>query len=57
MGLFGALVRTVVNVATLPVTLPLAVTKDVFTMCGELTDQDECYTKQLIEQIKDEAEE
>lgn len=56
MGLFDAIVRTVVNVATLPVTLPLAVTKDILTMGGELTDQDESYTKQLVEQIKEEAE-
>lgn len=36
MSLFSALVKTVVNVATLPV----AVVKDVITMAGVITDQE-----------------
>jgi hypothetical protein len=53
MGLFGQIVRTVVNVATLPV----AVTKDVFTLGGVATEQDEPYVVQKLQQIKDEASE
>lgn len=53
MGLFDAIVRTVVNVATLPV----AVVKDVVTLAGATTNQDESYTEQKVQQIKDEAKE
>ena len=53
MGLFGAIVRTVVNVATLPV----AVTKDVLTLGGSLEGKDTSYTEDKIEQIKEEADE
>lgn len=52
MSLFGALVRTVVNVATLPV----AVVKDVYTLGGVCTEQDKPYTVQKLKQIKDEAD-
>jgi hypothetical protein len=52
MSLFGAIVRTVVNVATLPV----AIVKDVFTLGGVCTEQDKPYTAQKLEQIKEEAE-
>ena len=51
MKLFGELVATVVNVATLPV----AVTKDVFTLGGVATDQRTPYIVQKLKQIKDEA--
>ena len=53
MKLFGQLVRTAVNVATLPV----ALTKDVVTLGGIATDQRKTYTEQKLEQIKDEADE
>lgn len=50
MSLFGKIVRTTINVATLPV----AVVKDTFTLgnvgCGRP------YTVQKLEQIKREAE-
>lgn len=52
MGLFGALVRTAVNV----VSLPVAVVKDVATLGGVCTGEDEPYTVQKLKQIKDEAE-
>ena len=51
MGFFDALVRTVVNVATLPVDI----VKDVATFGGIFTDQEKPYTVQKLEQIKDEA--
>lgn len=52
MGFFGALVRTAVNIAA----LPLDAAKDVVTLGGELTDE-ESAIKQRIEQIKEEADE
>ena len=52
MSLFGQLVRTVVNVATLPV----AVAKDVLTLGGAATGEDKPYTVQKLEQLKREAE-
>lgn len=52
MSLFGKLVRTVVNVATLPV----AITKDVVTLGGVCTGEKETYTVKKLQQIKDEAE-
>ena len=51
MKLFGQLVRTVVNV----VTLPVAVAKDVFTLGGIATEKDQPYTVEKLKQIKDEA--
>jgi hypothetical protein len=52
VSLFGAIVKTVVNV----VTLPVAVVKDVVTL-GNIASGDEPYTIQKIEQIKKEANE
>lgn len=52
MSLFGAIVKTVVNV----VTLPVAVVKDVVTL-GNIASGDEPYTIQKIQQIKEEANE
>ena len=51
MSLFGKLVRTVVNVAVLPV----EVVKDVVTL-GNIASGDEPYTVQRLKQLKDEAE-
>ena len=51
MKLFGQIIRTVVNV----VTLPVAVAKDVFTLGGIATDNGESYTIEKLRQIKDEA--
>ena len=58
MKLFGQIIRTVANVATLPV----AVVKDVVTLGGTLTGDndwslDETFTAKKIDQIKEEAEE
>lgn len=55
MDIFGALVRTVVNVAVLPVTLPVAVVKDVVqSMEGDRIGDN---TKRLVKEIKDDASE
>lgn len=51
MGLFGKIVATAINVATLPV----AVTKDVFTLGGSAGGTGS-YTVKKLQQIKDEAE-
>lgn len=53
MKLFGQIVRTVVNVATLPV----AVAKDVFTLGGVATENGQPYTVEKLKHIKDEASE
>jgi len=52
MKLFGQLIRTVVNVATLPV----AVVKDVVTLGGAATDHGS-YVAEALEQLKEEASE
>lgn len=52
MGLFGKLVATAINVATLPV----AVAKDVITLGNSTNSREDCYTKQKLDQIKDEAQ-
>jgi predicted amino acid-binding ACT domain protein len=52
MSIFGALVRTAVNV----VTLPVAAVKDVFTLGGVATCKPESYTSEKLKQIKREAE-
>lgn len=51
MGLFGKLVSTAINVATLPV----AVAKDVVTLGGVSTSRRESYTAEKLEQIKEES--
>ena len=51
MSLFGQFVATVINVATIPV----AVVKDVVTLGGVSTDQNESYIVQKLREIKDEA--
>ena len=52
MGLFGKIVATAVNVATLPV----AVVKDVFTLGGVSTKGEfSPYIAEKLKQIKDEA--
>lgn len=52
MKIFGQLVRTVVNVAVLPV----AVVKDAITLGGVLVDKPS-YTGKAIDKLKDEARE
>ncbi len=52
MSLFGKLVRTTINLATLPV----AVVKDAVTLGGVASEQDKPYTIQKLDQIKREAE-
>lgn len=53
MKFFGQLVRTVVNT----VSLPVAVTKDIFTLGGVSTGRQESYTKEAVEKLKEEAKE
>ena len=53
MKLFGQLVRTVVNVAMLPV----AVVKDVVTLGGIVTETERPYTVKALKTLKDEASE
>jgi hypothetical protein len=52
MKRFGQLVRTLVNVAALPV----EIVKDVVTL-GNIASGDESYTTQRLEKLKDEASE
>ncbi len=52
MSLFGKLVRTAVNVVSLPVEL----VKDVYTLGGVATEQPKSYTRQQLEKIVDDAE-
>lgn len=49
MGLFGSLLKTVIDV----VETPVAIVKDVATMGGVLTDQDKPYTQQKLEELSD----
>lgn len=51
MKLFGQLVRTVVNVALLPV----AVIKDVGTLGGIATENGKPYIVEQLQKLKDEA--
>lgn len=51
MGLFGKIVATAVNVATLPV----AVVKDVVTLGGAASDRYESYTTSKLKEIKEDA--
>jgi hypothetical protein len=52
MGLFKALVRTIINVAT----LPAAIIKDAVTLGGAATDQSKPYTVKKLDQIKRESD-
>ena len=47
MGLFGSLLKTAIHV----VTAPVEIVKDVATMGGVLTDQDESYTVQRAKKL------
>lgn len=51
MGLFGALIKTAINI----VTLPVDIIKDIHTFGGAMTDQPKTYTEQKLEKIKEEA--
>jgi hypothetical protein len=53
MKIFGQIIRTVVNTATLPV----ALAQDAFTLGGLATEQRKPYTMQALEKLKREAEE
>jgi hypothetical protein len=53
MGLFGALIRTTVNV----VTLPVSVVADIVTLGDAGGDEAGTYTTRKLQQIKDEAQE
>ncbi len=53
MGLFGALIKTVVNVATLPV----AVAKDVVSLGGSIDNGGRPHTFDHLQQLKEDADE
>lgn len=53
MKIFGQIVRTAVNVATLPV----AVLKDVVTLGGAANGKNRPYTADALEELKREASE
>jgi len=53
MGLFGKLLKTGLDV----VTSPIEVVKDVATLGGLCTDQDEPYTVKRLKRLADDAEE
>jgi hypothetical protein len=53
MSLFGAIVKTAVNISC----LPIAIVKDVVTLGGVATDHGSSYTEEQIEKIKREADE
>ena len=52
MGLFSAIVKTVVNT----VLLPVAVVKDIVTLGGLSTGKNQTYTEEQIEKLKEESE-
>jgi hypothetical protein len=51
MSLFGAIIRTVVNVGAVPV----ALAKDVLSLGNVAHHPDPTYTEQAIQRLKDEA--
>jgi hypothetical protein len=53
MKLFGQLIRTAVNVAT----LPIAVAKDVVTLGGVATEQGKPYTAQALAKLAEDSKE
>ena len=52
MGLFSAIVKIGVDLARLPV----AVVKDVITLGGISTEQEKPYVAQILDDIRDDAE-
>ena len=53
MGLFGKLLKTTFDL----VTLPVDIVKDVATMGGVLTDENEPYTAKKFKRLGDDMEE
>lgn len=53
MGLFGKLLKTIIDIAT----MPIDIVKDVATLGGALTDQDKPYTAQKFERLGGDLEE
>ena len=52
MSLFGKIIKTTINITLLPV----AITKDIFTLGGVGTEQEKSYTSQQIDLIKKESD-
>ena len=52
MGLFSKILKGTIQVAT----TPIDVVKDVATMGGVLTDQDESYTEKKLRKLSETAE-
>lgn len=55
MSIFGAIVKTVVNVVKLPVELPVAVVKDAIETMATC-ELDTTNTQAVIEEIKEDAD-
>lgn len=53
MGLFGKLLKTTFDV----VTTPIDIAKDVVTMGGSLSDQNEPYTSRKLKRLNNDLEE
>lgn len=53
MSIFGKLLKTAFDIATVPVDI----VKDVVTMGGAMTEQNEPYTVKKIDRLCDDAEE
>jgi len=52
MSIFGSLLKTVIDTAT----LPIDVAKDVVTMGGAMTERQEPYTASKLKRIADDIE-
>jgi len=53
MTLFSALVKTTINLAT----LPIAIVKDVITLGNAANSDEKTYTEQKLDEIKKDSEE
>lgn len=53
MGLFGKIVKTAINVG---VGLPVAITKDIFSLGGVAAGKDKPFTSEMLDKIKEEAD-
>ena len=56
MSLFGALVKTAVNVVKLPIALPMAVIKDAKHAVEEPLDAGAHEIRKVIRELKDDAD-
>lgn len=52
MGLFGKITQGIIDTAL----IPLDITKDIMTLGGAITDQEEPYTLQKTKKLRDKVE-